>query len=143
MRHTEFQSHLTAVLASKGALCLPNVVEATSPQEALNWIAGASGPASKAVDAPYMLRVRNFDPPKGHVTHQIAYHPKIFLNTRGMASQFEGSGVILIQTDGKATAFKFTMCEHDWNTSGGNPSRGWHPCRCRKCGFDASIDSGD
>jgi hypothetical protein len=34
-------------------------------------------------------------------------------------------------------------CLHDFDTSGSNPSRGWHRAVCRKCGFDASVDSGD
>lgn len=44
----------------------------------------------------------------------------------------------------RATGLKFAICEHEKKVApGANPSRGWHPGHCIKCGLDMSVDSGD
>jgi hypothetical protein len=44
----------------------------------------------------------------------------------------------------RATALKFAICEHVKKAApGADPSRGWHPGHCEKCGLDLSVDSGD
>lgn len=142
LRFTEFQSELDRILASDGKEVLPNIIQAVDERQGLNLIAKASN----SVSSPYKLRIQNFDPPRrGNQTHSIAYFPKIFLNTAGMANQFDGSGCVLAMPSGEmlSQVFAFSFCEHDWDERGANHSRGWHPARCTKCGFDASIDSGD
>ena len=137
--YQQFEEQLKAVLESKGKLCLPNVKEVEDPSKALLAIACTR----PYMPSPYYMRIRNFDPPEGVVTHQTAYYARIFTNHEGMGGRFDGSGVILTADAGKAHAYTFQMCEHEWDESGANHNRGWHPKRCTKCGFDASIDSGD
>lgn len=140
--HELFDQQLQDVLASKGTKCLPNVKLVEDPQEALNLI----NRATAGLTGCYNFRIQEFDPPKdGIQTHQNTWYPKIFLNGRGMGGRFDGSGVILASVghQGQSAVFTFAMCEHSWDQSGANHSRGWHPAVCTKCGFDASIDSGD
>ena len=135
VRSTEFKNILDEAIRLE--IALPNIVEIEDPVKALLAISSAYAVPEKQ---PYRFRIRDFDPPRGGTqTHEVCYYPKIFLNTKGMGGIFDGSGVIL--TNGKV--FSFFMCEHTWDESGANHSRGWHPKRCKKCGFDASIDSGD
>lgn len=38
----------------------------------------------------------------------------------------------------------FKICDHASVTgANANPSRGWHPARCSKCGLDLTVDSSD
>jgi hypothetical protein len=141
VRSTDFQNILDEAIRLKQPL--PNIKEIADPQEALNVI-NRGRPIDKSV---YEMTIQNFDPPKNGIqTTERAWYPKIFLNSGGMGGQFDGSGSILCIPSGRAhnaRVFTFTMCEHEWDESGANHSRGWHPKRCKKCGFDASIDSGD
>lgn len=135
----EFQSILDKAIDSDGKIALPNI-SLLGDTEALWQVACAS----KLEKRPYRFKTRDFDPPIGHgQTHEILYYPKIFTHGAGMGGTFEGSGVILSASGGKPVAYSFRMCEHVWNESGANHQRGWHPKRCTKCGFNASIDSGD
>lgn len=66
----------------------------------------------------------------------------------GQGGGLHGTGIVAWTEwkDGayRATAMKFAICEHKPVTGpGANPSRGWHPARCEKCGLDMSVDSGD
>lgn len=143
--YLQFRDRLEEVLKSDGKLCLPNIKEITDAQEALNLINYTSAAEKNKVNTPYRFRIRNFDLPRNGVqTHETCWYPKIFLNSGGMGSNFDGSGVILTSGyQGKGKVYTFAMCEHMWDESGANHSRGWHPKVCTKCGFDASIDSGD
>lgn len=142
IRHTEFEQLLEQALTSNGKEVLPNVKEIVHPVEALRAINSCSYRVL-GFKRPYQFRIRNFDPPRGEQTHEIAYYPKFFLREDGMSGQFDGSGVILASIEGEPRVYSFAMCEHVWDVTGANHSRGWHPKRCTKCGFDASIDSGD
>lgn len=143
MHHSEFNDLFDRVILSDGKEALPNVKEITDPEEALKLIKRAS--IHYGFSSPYYFRIRNFDPPlPPNQTHETCWYPKIFRNAGGMADRFDGSGVILTAGhNGVPKVFTFAMCEHVWDTSGSNHSRGWHPKRCTKCKFDASIDSGD
>lgn len=133
---SQFKDILEKAINSNGEIALPNSVLVKDPAEALKLISYSLYYENKA----YRLRLREFDPPlNGRQTHEIGYCPKIFTNHVGMRSSFGGSGVVLCG----GNVYKFHMCDHDWDESGANHSRGWHPKRCRKCGVDASIDSGD
>lgn len=45
---------------------------------------------------------------------------------------------------GKGNVYRWIVCEHEKvEGAGANHSRGWHPGKCRKCGMDMTIDSGD
>jgi hypothetical protein len=137
--YLNFDKLFEDTLNSKGTMVLPNVTEVTELAEALSLISRASD-----MRVPYQLRIRNFDPPlNGVQTHEVCWYPKIFRNKDGMGDRFDGSGVILAASNGKPAVFTFRMCKHVWDKSGAIPNRGWHPKVCIKCGFDASIDSGD
>lgn len=133
----QFESVLKEALDSNGKIALPNVVAVADPAEGLKLLSSLH----KMAPTPYRFRLRTFDPPLSTgQTIEDTYYPKIFLGTGGMGGHFNGTGAILV-SGGKV--YKFHMCEHDWDTTGANPRRGWHKSICRKCGFDASIDSGD
>src|SRR6266511_3991045 len=128
VRSTEFRNILDTAIKSDGKVALPNVDEIEDAQEAL----AAISMCTKQAETPYHFRLREFDPPHGVQTHEVTWYPKIFLHTGGMSGQFDGSGVILAS---RGKAYSFFMCEHEWDESGANHSRGWHPMRCKKCGF--------
>ncbi len=135
VKSSQFRDILEAAINSKGEIALPNSVLIEDPAEALKLISTSRYYENNA----YQMRLREFDPPLGRQTHEMGWYPKIFTHHVGMAGVFSGDGVVLC--NGKA--YRFKMCEHEWDESGANHSRGWHPKRCRKCGVDASIDSGD
>jgi hypothetical protein len=150
MRSTEhryFMDVFNEVLNSDGKLYLPNVKEITDPQEGLNLLRYSNNALSKSVAIPYHFLIRKFEAvPPSRQTMEVCYYPQFFLNSVGMGSTFDGSGAFLCTPSGRnynAKVFTFAFCEHDWDTTGANPSRGWHRKVCRKCGIDASIDSGD
>lgn len=137
MRYTEFKTTLETALNSDGAVILPSTEELTDHADTVKQLS-FMWPYKGVL--PYRLLVKEItDEATGRVSKSIIYWPKVFLHTAGMGGQFDGSGIIL----GDGRAFKFNMCDHEWDCSGANHSRGWHPKRCTKCGFDASIDSGD
>lgn len=132
----QFKDILEAAINSKGEIALPNSVLVEDPNEGLRLISMGRYYENSA----YQMRLREFDPPlNGRQTHEMGWYPKIFTHHVGMSGAFSGDGVVLC--NGKV--YKFGMCQHEWDESGANHSRGWHPKRCRKCGVDASIDSGD
>ena len=63
------------------------------------------------------------------------------------AGRLDGSGLVVLAQWGvkfPPLAFEFTICDHDAvEGDGANPLRGWRPARCRKCGLDMTVDSGD
>ncbi|CAN7381323.1 hypothetical protein LJR220_003392 [Bradyrhizobium sp. LjRoot220] len=66
----------------------------------------------------------------------------------GQGGGLYGSGVVawVEWKDGayRAVAMKFAICDHKPVAGpGANPSRGWRPASCEKCGLDMSVDSGD
>ncbi len=66
----------------------------------------------------------------------------------GQGGGLQGSGLVawIALKDGayRATGLTFAICRHTPVTgAGANPSRGWHPASCAKCGLDLSVDSGD
>jgi hypothetical protein len=75
------------------------------------------------------------------------WNARFFLDY-GQGGQLYGSGLVA-WTDWKdgayrAIAMKFAICKHEQQSgAGANPSRGWHPSRCTKCGLDMTVDSGD
>lgn len=131
MRSTDFMKCLTDAVESDGKQHLPGVQEIEDANAALRAITLAKFQFNMS---PYSFLIDE------GVT---CWYPKIFLNGDGMGGAFNGTGVILALVNGRPRAFSFTMCEHEWDESGANHMRGWHPKRCHKCGFDASIDSGD
>lgn len=57
---------------------------------------------------------------------------------------YDGSGYALIYGMRGGSIVRFTICKHQKKThAGANPSRGWHPGHCIKCGLDLSVDSSD
>jgi hypothetical protein len=135
--YTTYHERLNEVLRSEGKLCLPNVEEITQHEHVIRQLCHMN----QFTDIkPYRFLIREYDPPKnGTQTKEAGWYPKIFLNTRGMAGRFDGSGIILCNNK----AWSFHFCDHVWDESGSNHNRGWYRKVCTKCGFDASIDSGD
>lgn len=65
-----------------------------------------------------------------------------------MSGGLDGSGYVIAygnDKDGAApTVGRFAICKHEKvSDPSANPSRGWHPGHCGKCGLDMTIDSGD
>ena len=75
------------------------------------------------------------------------WNARFFLDF-GQGGQLYGSGLVAWATwkDGahRAVAMKFAICRHKKVAApGANPSRGWSPGHCEKCGLDMTVDSGD
>lgn len=65
-------------------------------------------------------------------------------NYSNMGGSPDGSGYVTIYGSGKPTVGRFAICKHEKEIgAGANPSRGWYPGRCKLCGLDMTIDSGD
>lgn len=65
----------------------------------------------------------------------------------GMTARNGGDGIVLYERSYPHTSpglARFAICKHEFVAgAGANPSRGWHPSKCKHCGLDNSIDSGD
>lgn len=76
---------------------------------------------------------------------------QFFLTPAGMGSVhsgcFDGGGYVMIYNpryEGEPIIGTFAICRHEKKpAAGANPSRGWHPGSCAKCGLNMTIDSGD
>lgn len=65
-------------------------------------------------------------------------------NHSNMGDSPDGSGYVTIYGGAKPTVGRFAICKHEKKLgAGANPSRGWSPGACVKCGMDMTIDSGD
>lgn len=66
-------------------------------------------------------------------------------NYSNMGSDPDGSGYVCVYDGrGKPKVGRFAICKHEKQMgAGANPSRGWHPGSCVKCGLNMTIDSGD
>lgn len=63
-----------------------------------------------------------------------------FLNVR------DGTGMAVSYVFSAAVCVRFAICQHEKvarPTDRPNPSRGWHPGVCSKCGLNMDVDSGD
>ena len=74
----------------------------------------------------------------------------MYFLTRGanMSGVLDGGGYVIAYGNNREGAAPitghFAICKHEKQSSAGaNPSRGWHPGQCAKCGLDMTIDSGD
>ncbi len=70
-----------------------------------------------------------------------------FLSGAGMGSPphtYGGGGYVVIWGNQGPKVGTFAICRHEFRMgAGANPSRGWRPGSCAKCGLDMSVDSGD
>lgn len=70
-----------------------------------------------------------------------------FLSGAGMGSPphiYGGGGYVFIYDSPDPIVGTFAICRHEGvSEPGANPSRGWHPAHCAKCGIDLTIDSSD
>ncbi|TAL43868.1 MAG: hypothetical protein EPN91_05800 [Salinibacterium sp.] len=65
-------------------------------------------------------------------------------NFSNMGSGPDGSGYVCIYGGAGPKVGRFSICKHQKQMgAGANPSRGWNPGHCSKCGLDMTIDSGD
>jgi hypothetical protein len=113
----------TAIL--KGDAPLPNAEAARSLEEGVNNIAAFG----------HMLEPKwgNSVTSDGHKTWT-----QYFLHV------YDGSGYALIYGTRGGSIVRFAICRHQKKTHpGANPSRGWHPGHCIKCGLDLTVDSSD
>jgi hypothetical protein len=64
---------------------------------------------------------------------------------------FDGTGYLIAyqgwirpEVPSSDRVYSFALCAHEKVVgSGANPSRGWHPGHCPRCGLDLTVDSGD
>lgn len=63
----------------------------------------------------------------------------------GQGGQNYGQAYVLIYgANTKPKAGMVYICKHEVQVDAdARPERGWHPGRCRKCGLDMTVDSGD
>lgn len=67
---------------------------------------------------------------------------------RTQGGNLDGSGYVIIYHSSPKSDLprvaRFKICDHAFVSGpNANPSRGWHPGRCSKCGLDMTVDSGD
>lgn len=75
--------------------------------------------------------------------HEGKHWARFFLSTTH-GGRLDGGGMIVWWHQGKGRIGRFAICEHEKvAAAGANPSRGWHPGSCGKCGLDMTVDSGD
>jgi hypothetical protein len=86
-------------------------------------------------------------PKWGHAKGERGHKPwaHYFLtNYSNMGSGLDGSGLVTIYGGDKPKVGRFAICKHEKKLgAGANPSRGWSPGACTKCGLNMTIDSGD
>lgn len=86
-------------------------------------------------------------PKWGHAKGERSHKPwaHYFLtNYSNMGGGPDGSGYVCVYGSGKPKVGRFAICKHQKvAAAGANPSRGWNPGACAKCGLDMTIDSGD
>lgn len=76
-------------------------------------------------------------------THK-AWAQYFLTNFSNMGSEPDGSGYVAVYGSRGPIVGRFAICKHEKKIgAGANPSRGWNPGSCIKCGLDMSIDSGD
>jgi hypothetical protein len=63
-------------------------------------------------------------------------------NYSNMGDAVDGGGIVCAYKGYRKERLigRFAICKHE---KGANPSRGWHPGACTKCGLDMTVDSGD
>ena len=109
----------------KGDTPLPNTEPVRTLEEGVNNIASLGHSLTPKWGHSYR--------PDGHKSWT-----QYFLNV------FDGSGYALIYGMRGGSMVRFTICKHQKKThAGANPSRGWHPGHCIKCGLDLTVDSSD
>lgn len=73
----------------------------------------------------------------------------LYMLSSGQGGGLEGDGYVITaqgwSSDGShVVAGYFMLCKHEKVArADANPSRGYHPGWCKKCGVDLSVDSGD
>lgn len=115
----------------KGNATLPNFKELELPV-GLGMIAAGGG-----------LRVRqeidNIKLPGS--TRKWGGWARYFLGT-GQGGSLDGTGLVIWYDKGVGRIGRFALCNHVKHThSDANPTRGWHPGHCVKCGLDLTVDS--
>jgi hypothetical protein len=87
----------------------------------------------------------------GHVrTDPMVPHSRwarVFLSTQQFGG-LSGNGLMIVYSGtmrpDDPQLYEFALCEHQVKTGpNANPSRGWHPSVCTKCGLNTSVDSSD
>lgn len=115
-----------------GEVPLPNFEEVT-PEYFCNAIASGG---------------HSMTPVWGHAQGERSHKPwaHYFLtNYSNMGGGVDGTGYVAVYgMNGKPKVGRFAICKHEKKMAGAaEPSRGWHPGACVKCGLDMTIDSGD
>lgn len=66
------------------------------------------------------------------------------LRDANMAFELGGRGYAVTYANPSPIVRRFAICNHEIELrADANPSRGWSPGRCKHCGMDMTIDSGD
>lgn len=136
--------------ANRGLLPLPNA-EDTEPLAFLNDLAAFGH--RMLPKWGYSIIV---DPHGGHQRQQWTQF--FLLGAENMGNGLGGQGYAVIyggsrwskDADGKSVhthtpiVRRFAICKHEKEEgAGADHRRGWHPGKCRLCGMDMTIDSGD
>ncbi len=69
----------------------------------------------------------------------------IYFLSQTQGGWFDGSGIVIwYDKTHKGRAARFEICIHaPVAGAGADPRRGWRPARCKLCGLDMTVDSGD
>ena len=66
------------------------------------------------------------------------------LHDANMGMQLGGGGYAVSYGTNAPIVRQFQICRHEIELApGADPSRGWRPGKCKHCGMDMTVDSGD
>ena len=122
-----------------GRATVPNFVE-IAPSDFLNVLAASSGLEITGA------KVARLPDSTGSYVPWARY---FLICTQG--GRLDGTGYVVVYNsayrDGNSfggRAGRFAICQHEKVPDpGAAPARGWHPGRCKLCGLDMTVDSGD
>ena len=117
----------------RGEAFLPNFKELPL-DDGIGVIASGSGLVTRPGSGPANVKIPG---------SAIKAWARYFLSTT-QSGVFDGTGYVIWYSHGKGRVGTFAICKHvKVPGPGANPSRGWSPGHCSKCGVDMTVDSGD
>lgn len=114
----------------KGEVALPNVEDLDQKQFLSHLASGG----------------HSFTPKWGYSNIDGRKQWTFFFLFHNQAGSFTGEGYAVRYSSGGdgARTMRFAICKHEAVAgANANPRRGWHPARCKHCGLDMTVDSGD
>lgn len=93
---------------------------------------------------PFMLFERGFFCLLDDPIFRLFPRPAIYFLGRTQRGVLDGSGFVMLNNRDGGACYFVAVCVHEKEVSAtAIPARGYIPGKCRKCGLDMTVDSGD